>query len=374
MLEGLRFCRFATEIDPMTTTEQQSHNKVALQNTTIATWAGAIARALRTYAVDDRRLFANAGIDHALVNNPAQRIPVADMTRLWNLAVTESGDPAFGLAVAQQVNLTTFHALGVAAMASATIQEAGDLICRFGGMASDGIAMQFHQRDGEIGLVLGMRPDYPRFADACVEAVLASVYLIARQLVPESSVARISFQHPCGSDPAHYQHFFQCPATFNAAQDGIYTAVDGLASAQLPSSSPQVARANAALCAEYLSERRGQFSVRVRDLIARELQQGTTPALPSIASTLAMSERKLQRLLREEGVQFRDLLDDVRAVLARQLLGSGTLSIGRIAEQLGFDSLSSFTRACRRWHGVPPRELRQSQSPHAGHLPDCQQP
>ncbi|MEE4252202.1 MAG: AraC family transcriptional regulator, partial [Alcanivoracaceae bacterium] len=216
----------------MTTTEQQSHKKVVTNNTTMATWAGAIARALRTYEVDDQRLFADAGIDHALVNNPAQRIPVTDMTRLWNLSVAESGDPAFGLAVAQHVNLTTFHALGVAAMASANAHEAGALICRFASMISDGIAMQFHHQDNEVGLVLGMRPGYPRFADACVEAVLASVYLIARQLVPDTYVARITLQHRCPSDPAFYQGFFACPVTFSASSDGIYTAMGSLASAE----------------------------------------------------------------------------------------------------------------------------------------------
>src|SRR5690606_9492286 len=145
-----------------------------------------------TYAVDDRRLFADAGIDHALVNNPAQRIPVADMTRLWNLAVSASGDPAFSLAVARQVNLTTFHALGVAAMASATVQEAGDMICRFASMISDGIAMRFHQQGKEVGLVLGMHPNYPRFADASVEAALASIFLSAKQLMPESAAERVT--------------------------------------------------------------------------------------------------------------------------------------------------------------------------------------
>ena len=344
----------------MTTTEQQPHKKVVSHNTTMATWAGAIARALRTYAVDDQRLFADAGIDHALVNNPAQRIPVADMTRLWNLAVAESGDPAFGLAVAQQVNLTTFHALGVAAMASANAHEAGALICRFASMISDGIAMHFHHQDNEVGLVLGMRPGYPRFADACVEAVLASIYLIARQLVPDAKVARITLQHRCPSDPAVCQRFFDCPVTFAASSDGIFTAMEILASAELPSSSPQIARANAALCEDYLSARQGQISARVRELIVRKLQQGTLPALPDIASDLAMSERKLQRLLRDEGIQFRDLLDDVRAQLAKQLLANDSLTVGRVAEQLGFDSMSSFSRACRRWHGVTPRALRQS--------------
>jgi len=344
----------------MTTTEQQAHKKVVSHNTTMATWAGAIARALRTYAVDDKRVFADAGIDHALVNNPAQRIPVADMTRLWNLSVAESGDPAFGLAVAKQVNLTTFHALGVAAIASATVREAGDMICRFASMISDGIAMRLHQQDNEIGLVLGMQPSYPRFADGCVEAALASVYRVTRQLVPDAKVTRLTFQHAGPADAGVYQRFFDCTVTFSAAQDGIYTAMNSVVSTPLPSSSPQLARANAALCEDYLSSRQSQVSARVRDLIVQKIQQGTLPSLPDIASDLAMSERKLQRLLRDEGIQFRDLLDDVRALLAKQLLSNDSLSVGRVAEQLGFDSMSSFSRACRRWHGVTPRALRQS--------------
>lgn len=346
----------------MATKQQQPQKKVVLQNTTMATWAGAIARALPHYGVNDQRLFADAGIDHALMNNPTQRIAVADMTRLWNLAVTESGDPAFGLAVARQVNLTTFHALGVAAMASENASEAGELIGRFASMVSDGIAMQFRQQDREVGLLFGMRPGYPRFADACVEAVLASVYLISRQLLPESGATRITLQHRCPSDPMQYRDFFQCPVAFGASCDAIYGASDGLASAQWPSSSPQIAQANEALCEQYLSSRHGQITARVRDLIADGLQRGALPALPEIANASAMSERKLQRLLRDEGVQFRDLLDEVRALLAQQLLTGSSLPVGRVAEQLGFDSLSSFSRACRRWHGLTPRALRQSAS------------
>jgi AraC-like DNA-binding protein len=344
----------------MTTLPEQSRKKVLSQNTTMATWAGAIARALRSYSVDDQRLFADAGIDHALVNNPSQRIPVADMTRLWDLSVAASGDPGFGLVVARHVNLTTFHALGVAAVASATVREAGDMICRFASMISDGIAMRLDQPGSDVGLVLAMRAGYPRFADACVEAALASVYLSARQLVPNAGASRVSFKHPCRSDPARYADFFHCPVTFGAERDAIYTRLDSLPATELPSSSPELARVNAALCEAYLAEHQGQASTRVRELIRLELQHGRTPALSTIASALAMSERTLQRLLRDEGIQFRDLLDQVRAKLALQLLVNGSLSVGRIAEQLGFDSMSSFSRACRRWHGMSPRALRQS--------------
>lgn len=345
----------------MTTTQTLSQPKVVPQNTTMATWAGAIARAVGDMGGDARALFASAGIDYSLANRPDRRIPVTDMTRLWELAVKTSGDPAFGLRVAQQVNLTTFHALGVAAMASETVSDAANMISRFASMVSDGIDMQVRIGDAEVGLVLGMRPGYPRFADACVEAVLASIVLTGRQLAPSLRLARVAFRHRCVADPLRYRQLFDCPVSFAAAEDGLFGSPDLLSSGPLPASSPSVAQANAALCEEYLSSREsGETSSRVRDLIARQLRAGAVPLLPDTAAALAMSERKLQRLLREEGVQFRDLLDQVRALIARQLLVDDGLAVGRVAEQLGFDSLSAFSRAFRRWYDMSPRDMRQS--------------
>lgn len=324
----------------MTTTEEQSQAKIVASNTTMATWAGAIARALGKRGIDAEVVFAEASIDFDLVNRPDRRIPVADMTRLWQLAVRTSGDPAFGLSVAGQVNLTTFHALGVAAMASDTVRDAAEMVSRFASMVSDGIDMQIRQGEDEAGLVLGMRPGYPRFADACVEAVLASIVLTARQLVPSLRLTRVSFQHRCCGDPLRYREVFDCPVTFAAAEDGLFGSSELLLPEPLPASSPSIAQANAELCKQYLSSRdQGKMSAQVRDFIGRHLAGGTVPSLPDVARSLAMSERKLQRLLREEGVQFRDLVDDVRAQLARKLLEESDLSVGQVADQLGFDSL-----------------------------------
>lgn len=346
----------------MTTTRQPTHAKVVGSNTTLATWAGAISRALAECRVDAGALFTEVGVDFALVNRPDKRIPVADMTRLWGLAVQRTGDPGFGLIVARHVNLTTFHALGVAAIASATVTDAATTISRFASMISDGIDMQVEIDEHEAGLVMHMRPGYPRFADACVEATFASIVMTARHIAPSLQLSRVTFEHACVESPARYESFFGCPVQFAAPQDGVYADSDILVAAPLPASSPALAQANAALCEAYLSERqRGDTGARVCALIGQGLQQGRALTLPEVASAMAMSERKLQRLLREEGVQYRDLLDDVRNQLAQQLLADHRHSIARVAEQLGFDSLSAFSRAVRRWSGKTPRALRQAQ-------------
>lgn len=351
----------------MTTIVRPSQNKVVGQNTTMATWAGAIARALAGAGVDAEALFAEAGIDFGLVNRPDKRIPVDDMTRLWHLATQASGDPAFGMAVARQVNLTTFHALGVAAMASQTVTEAADMITRFATIVSDGIDMQVRLGEEEVGLVMGMRPGYPRFADPCVEAALAAIVLTARQLVPSMQLERVSFRHRCAGDPARYRELFGCPVAFGAGEDGIFGGSDLLATDTLPGSSPAVARVNEALCEEYLASRAGgDTTSRVRELIASHMARGEQLPLSRVASALAMSERKLQRLLRDEGVHYRDVLDEERARIAANLLSRDDQSIGRVAEKLGFDSLSAFSRAFKRWYDQSPRDYRQAARRPAG--------
>lgn len=345
----------------MTTIRQPTHAKVVAHNTTLATWAGAISRALVQCGIDAEALFAQAGVDYALVNRPDKRIPVADMTRLWKLVVQRTTDPGFGLTVARHVNLTTFHALGVAAIASETVTDAANIISRFASMVSDGIDMQVQIGEHEAGLLMNMRPGYPRFADASVEASFASIILTARQLAPTLQLSRVSFRHFCQGDLRRYQQFFDCAVEFDASQDGLFASSDILQSAPLPASSPGIAQANVALCEEYLTARqRGELGNRVRELISQRLQDGLPLALPDLAATMAMSERKLQRLLRDEGVQYRDLLDEVRGRIAQQLLRNDQLPVARIAEQMGFDSLSAFSRAVRRWSGMTPRALRQS--------------
>jgi len=68
-----------------------------------------------------------------------------------------------------------------------------------------------------------------------------------------------------------------------------------------------------------------------------------------VASALGISRRTLARRLQEADVKFRDLLDDELKRRANKLLHSSKLSRSEIAERLGYNDPTSFSRACRRW-------------------------
>ena len=77
-----------------------------------------------------------------------------------------------------------------------------------------------------------------------------------------------------------------------------------------------------------------------------------------VAKKLGMSERTLARRLAEEGVTFIEIVQQLKATLARHYLEEETMPISKIAWLLGFEESSSFSHACKRWTGKTPRELR----------------
>ena len=62
---------------------------------------------------------------------------------------------------------------------------------------------------------------------------------------------------------------------------------------------------------------------------------------------------------------FSDVLEGLRSDLAKRYLADKDLSISEIAWLLGYQEVSAFTHACRRWTGQTPREARAQISPSA---------
>jgi AraC-like DNA-binding protein len=93
--------------------------------------------------------------------------------------------------------------------------------------------------------------------------------------------------------------------------------------------------------------------------IARELRAAEgAPTIDAIAAELGTSERTLRRRLRDHGVTFRALVDEVRRERARALVAGGGRPLIEVALEVGFSDASAFSHAFRRWFGHAPRELR----------------
>lgn len=79
-----------------------------------------------------------------------------------------------------------------------------------------------------------------------------------------------------------------------------------------------------------------------------------TLSLEDVAANFNMTPRSLQRRLQEEGITFKELSDSVRKSLALFYLQSGKYPLKEISYMLGYNELSAFSRAFKRWTGKAP--------------------
>lgn len=327
----------------------------SLTNSTLSTWASMIWKALKMRGVEPEPVFKEAGISASVLDDPLMRIPVTTMTNLWSLAVAASGDATFGLSVAQQVNPSSFHALGFSAMASKNGLEAMQRVVRYAKIISDGIDIQLQQKANVISLVIDTKSGYPQYADACFEALLAAPIQYARRYLhwnPAPSL--VCFRHSCRSDIKIYEDFFGCKVLFNQKNNTVTSNDYHMLMKELITANAVLANANDDIVESYLHRQSHKNTCKkLRDYLAQEIET-KTPSLVDAARALNMSERKLQQRLQSEGFQFKNILDEVKQTYAIKWLSDGFKSVSQIAWALGFKEVSSFSRAFKRWTGQSP--------------------
>ena len=106
-----------------------------------------------------------------------------------------------------------------------------------------------------------------------------------------------------------------------------------------------------------LPEQRGEIE-QLRREIARVLVKGEG-GIEHLAKATGTSVRTLQRRLKDAGVNYSDLQNDVRKTLALNLLENETLALAEIAFSLGYSEVSAFNHAFRRWVGQSPGDYRR---------------
>jgi AraC-like DNA-binding protein len=100
-----------------------------------------------------------------------------------------------------------------------------------------------------------------------------------------------------------------------------------------------------------------ELRTRVENAISSLLPHGRA-LVGDVARSLAMSERTLGRRLANEGLNFTEILQQLRRDLAVRYLNDRKLHVSKIAWLLGFRDVTAFTHAFKRWTGKTPSQMR----------------
>ncbi len=241
-------------------------------------------------------------------------------------------------------------ALEVAVRSAPTIGDALDIIARFGHVRAPFLSPRAKREAKAMRLVLRQGV---AISDAGWRALSLSVALgIAGMLsvLTEGDTQGLEFAFPW-RPPKYADRLRQAlPGTLKFAAPDLAIA--------LPHDICRRASpfADAALHATALAEleniaRRIQgedtLVLRIERLMSRRRVGRLTE--DEAAEELGLSRRTLVRRLSEGGTTFRTLLDAHLKERARQMLDDGKFARDEMADALGFEDPTSFSRACRRW-------------------------
>ncbi len=113
-------------------------------------------------------------------------------------------------------------------------------------------------------------------------------------------------------------------------------------------------------CRERIQTRGDQsLPSQLKELIVRQLvEQGNVPRIGQAAGKFGVSSRTMVRRLKDIGLSYQALVDQVRQHRSRMLLAETDLSVADISTELGFSDASGFQRSFRRWFGKTPARYR----------------
>lgn len=313
--------------------------------------------ALRACDVAPGEVLALAGLPPGLFAGPGATLPIPAYFELWRAIRKVSDDPDIGIALARAVRADFTEPYFLAVFSCPTLGAAVGVIARYKRILSpEDIDLAVDRQGGEATVTYRWPTGAGPPPQVLVDAELAFLTEMARRVAVDAPL-RVDLATPVLDTPSAHAAYFGCPIRLGARHNALVLAAADLDRA-LHTHNPALLQALVPYLRANTPTSPGGEVERVRSAITRRLP-GTRPTVDTVARDVAMSGRSLQRLLREHGTSFREMLDEVRHEHARGYLGATSFSDTEIAFLLGFGDPASFYRAFRAWTGMSPGRFRQ---------------
>jgi AraC-like DNA-binding protein len=313
---------------------------------------------LKTVGVPAEPLLRRIGLTPEVIADPEKRLGVRSQIALLNEAATALKDDYLGFTLA----LDFEREIGLVYYVMASSQTLGDALKRLAHYSKvTNEALVFGYREGNRLIVNLSYSGVSRPSDRHqIEFRMFAVLRICRMLTGHNIVPqRFLISHYRLAGTSEMERFVGTKVEFSANTDEFALDIE---SRELPltHADPYLNMLLLKYCEAVLADRKGDVSrlrTRVENAISSALPHGRVLA-EDIALSLGMSQRTLARKLADEGLNFSEVLEQLRRELAVRYLHDRKLHVSKIAWLLGFNEVSAFTHAFKRWTGKTPREMR----------------
>ncbi|MCF0070613.1 AraC family transcriptional regulator [Dyadobacter sp. CY261] len=302
-----------------------------------------------------------SGVDlREITGDRSNPISLKQFNYLWLHACHLSNDPLFGLHLGESLQLAALGMVGEIIKSSTTVGQGVEHAVALTPLVTDlfGMTVACNARSFTLSLIPN---DANRAASPFAFEQMASFFMVfAIHELDGLILARIRPGHVTmpfqASAARELERVLRCTPT---RSDLDYSITFDNKYWDLP-----ILTANYALQQNLLQKvvaalpgkmRQETWQDRVHQYLVKNAYLGIV-SLEEIAANFNVSPRSLQRKLKDEHVTYQELADDVRKSLALHYLESGGYYVKEISYMLGYNELSAFSRAFKRWTGVAPGE------------------
>jgi AraC-like DNA-binding protein len=317
--------------------------------------------AAAAFGLDAAALRRAAGLRAEDLRNPDARIPLARHLALWEAIAATPGTEDFGFWLGRAVDVRSLGVVGYAMQHAADVRGAFRCLSRFQRLVNDVVSPIIEEVGDQVVFRRTEPPRVARIVPLSAATPVGTITLLAQLcgLPPERvTPVEVAFQHARPANAARYAEVLRCPVSFGAP--GLRIVFPrALFDRPLQHADPGLfgyLERHAQQLESQLADTR-TLAARVSHAVLETLDAGE-PDQSAIAHRLALSERTLQRRLREEGTSFAALVDGLRHELARSYLDDPTLAVFEVAFLVGYSEPSAFNRAFRRWTRQTPGRYR----------------
>jgi len=325
-------------------------------------YARYVVRDFRYREIPLDSLFEGTALNLSMLEQ-TDAIAVNDFNKILINAERISADPAVGLMIGKNVRTMTLGSVGVAASSAPTLRAGLQVVESFARVHAQHSKINVEATLQGLRVVLEWETELGEVERFYAESGLLWLQnyaeLITGRVIHD---ARYQLGFPPPSYADDYAKYFRGHVSFNHR----------VTSSELPTHcldppSPYYNRdlwQRFQLSLEENLRALSRSDVRSYSHYVRTLLQSSElplPTLQSMAQTLHISERTLNRRLQNEGMCFRDLRAEVLAGWARRYLTETNDSVESVAASLGFVEASNFRRAFKAWEGCSPNQFRDGQ-------------
>lgn len=310
--------------------------------------------------LDTVPLLRRAAISRAMLDKPEQMIPARSVIRLLEESAVASGCLTFGLRMAERRGLADLGMVSLLIAHQATLRDALSVLTQFRNRINTNLQLRIEEFGGMVLLRENFVLDPPmpsRQADDLALGVLDQTCRSVLGADWQPIAISLPYEPPPPSERPVYQRLFTAPIEFNSEYEGILLNRADL-DRRNPRSDPALALHARNLVNAMIDPGERSIVQEVEEAIQLLMPAGRA-SIASVADSLGLTVRTLQRRLEVDGTQFSDLLDRVRVREVSRQLAQRHLRLTDVADLLGYSSLSAFSNWYRGRFGETPSQSRR---------------